>query len=126
MPIQTIPGTDSQYALITFDKKAAERDDADGVHNRMSERVLADAAEQQPTHVFLFSHGWKGDLPSAVDQYNRWIGAMLKLEDDQARMGVSFRPLWIGLHWPSQPFGEEALGGSAFDAGALPQQQLMN
>ena len=125
MPTLTIPGTDSQYALISFDKKGVERDDADGKHKRMTERVLADAAEQQPTHVFLFSHGWKGDLPSAIDQYNRWIGAMLKLEADQARLGTPFRPLWIGLHWPSQPFGEEALGGSAFAAEALPQQQLM-
>ena len=125
MPTIRVPETDSQYVLIAFNKKGVERDDDEGLNNRMSETVLANAEREQFTHVFLFSHGWKGDFPAAVDQYNRWIGSMLKLEEDRARLGSPFRPLWIGLHWPSQPFGEEALGGSAFDADALPQQQLM-
>jgi len=125
MPTIKIPDTDSTYALIAFDKKGVERDDEEGLNDKMSERVLADAATKQPTNVFLFSHGWKGDVPSAVDQYNRWIGAMLKLENDMGRLGNPFRPLWIGLHWPSQPFGEETLGGNAFAAETLPQQQLM-
>jgi hypothetical protein len=28
-------------------------------------------------------------------------------------MGPRFRPLFIGLHWPSQPWGEESLGTGA-------------
>ena len=34
-------------------------------------------------------------------------------------MGSSFRPVWIGFHWPSEPWGEEELGaGGAFAADA--------
>src|SRR5689334_8298933 len=108
MPFQTIPGLDVRYALINFDKDGAERTD-DPQGGRFSEALKTHVAQERPSHIFLFSHGWKGDVPSAIDQYNRWIGAMWKLDADRAAMGTDFRPLFIGLHWPSQPWGEEAI-----------------
>jgi hypothetical protein len=44
---------------------------------------------------------------------------MLDLADDRAAMGTAFKPVWIGLHWPSLPFGDEELGadGASFDIG---------
>ena len=30
-------------------------------------------AREPITDVFLMSHGWKGDVPSAREQYGRWI-----------------------------------------------------
>src|SRR5262249_32397624 len=53
------------------------------------------------------------DIDSAIDQYNRWIDAMAKLDADVNRMGPGFRPMWMGLHWPSQPWGNEDIGGPA-------------
>ena len=47
---------------------------------------------------------------------------MASLSADAARMG-SLQTRWIGLHWPSEPWGEEELGaGGAFatDASAPP------
>ena len=41
---------------------------------------------EQPSHVFLFSHGWKGDVAAARDQYNRWIKAMLDRAGDRGAM----------------------------------------
>jgi hypothetical protein len=115
MSFQTIPGTETRYALISFDEQGAERTgDSDVSSGLFSEKLLHDAAADPPSHVFLFSHGWKGDVPAAIDQYNRWIGAMLKLTDDRAAVGTGFKPLWIGLHWPSLPFGDEELGGASF------------
>src|SRR5688572_8594130 len=108
MPFHRIPGSEVEFALIGFDDDGKERTDdpAGGVFSR----TLLDRVKQvQPTHVFLFSHGWKGDVPSAIDQYNRWIGAMWKMETDRQALGSGFRPTFIGLHWPSQPWGEEAL-----------------
>ncbi|MEO7274316.1 MAG: hypothetical protein ABIX28_16680 [Vicinamibacterales bacterium] len=118
MPFETIPGTTEQYALLSFDKNGTERsDDADGKGRPMSEQIIARAAHDQPSHVFLFSHGWKGDVPAAKDQYNRWIGAMLELKADRDAVPGPFTPLWIGLHWPSLPFGDEEEGGSDFAVG---------
>jgi hypothetical protein len=127
MTIELLPGTDLMYYLIAFDAKGHERsDDPDGL---MSERVLDVLAKELITDVFLISHGWKGDITAARDQYGRWIAAMSRCTADiervrQARPG--FRPLLVGLHWPSLPWGDEELGESAvsFDptASALVEQ----
>jgi hypothetical protein len=108
MPFHRISGTDVEYALIGFDVDGHERTD-DPAGGMFSRTVLDRIKQVQPSHVFLFSHGWKGDVPGAIDQYNRWIGAMWKLEADRRSLGSGFKPMFIGLHWPSLPWGEEAL-----------------
>lgn len=120
MPFLQIPGL--EYGLISFDKDGKERtDDNDGIHGIFSDTLLAKVKAEKPSDVFLFSHGWKGDMPSAIDQYNRWIGAMWNLEADRNRMGAGFSPLFIGLHWPSQPWGDESMGGAeSFSSAAQP------
>ena len=112
MPVERVPDTDLEYILICFDAQARERsDDPEGV---MSRRAM-DALQGEPvTDVFLMSHGWLGDIPAAKAQYTNWIGAMASNADDLQRMRQlrpGFRPLLVGLHWPSLPFGEEQLGG---------------
>ncbi len=112
MPFKPIPGTDEQYGLLSFDASGNERtDDGPGL---FSQTLLEKAQREQPTNIFFFSHGWKGDIPAAIDQYNRWIGAMATLKADRDRMGPGFKPMWIGLHWPSQPFGEETMASTSF------------
>ena len=116
MPIRTLPGTDLSYALVVFDENGKERAEADGT--RMSETLaerLGDPA-RPVSDVFLIAHGWQGDVPAAVVQFDRWIGAMAAQESDRAaarqRPG-GFAPLIVGLHWPSLPFGDEAVPASA-------------
>lgn len=115
MGIETIPGTDGRYALIAFDQEGHERLDGSTL---MSAALLQKAAEEPITNVFFFCHGWKGDVPAARDQYNRWIGALMTSPDRQRASSrfPNFNPLLIGLHWPSQPWGDEELGGGAFAA----------
>ncbi len=118
MPIRNVDNTDLTYYLICYDAEGIERaDDPDGL---MSQRVL-DVLKTEPiTDVFLISHGWLGDIKDAIAQYDKWIGAMAGHTADierirQARPG--FRPLMIGLHWPSKPYGEEDVSRSASFAG---------
>ena len=122
MPFQTIQNLGTRYALVSFDRNGIERrDDPDGKNGLLSARLIEMVAQEKPTNVFLFSHGWKGDVPAAVDQYDRWIGAMVKLDADAQRMAQAvpgFKPLWIGVHWPSQPWGDEEIGsGPSFALG---------
>ena len=124
MPIEQIPDSDLRYFLVAFDGEGRERtDDPAGL---MSERVVSALEEQPITDVFIMSHGWRADVPSAKRQYAAWIGAMLACTDDLARMRATrpdFRPLVIGLHWPSEPFGNEELGaGMAF--GTTPEPEI--
>lgn len=111
MGFRKIPQTEISYGLISFDSQGVERtDDPEG---RMSDALLRLAEAQPFTNVFLFSHGWKGDVPAAIDQYDRWIKAFDDVANQtQATQALpGFRPLYIGLHWPSQPWGDEELGG---------------
>jgi hypothetical protein len=125
MGFETIPGTDLRYGLISFDADGRERSESEGL---MSEKLIATASQEPITNVFFFCHGWKGDLPAARDQYNRWIGALMTSPDRQRAPQVfpGFNPLLIGLHWPSQPWGDEELKGAAFSAaGAMSPEALL-
>jgi len=112
MPLQKIDGTDLEYYLISFDEQGQERREADGqLMSDTVRKIVADAAARI-TDVFLISHGWKGDIPAAIEQYDRWVGEMGKSTNDLAaarRARVGFKALVIGLHWPSLPWGEEKM-----------------
>jgi hypothetical protein len=115
MPLEQVPETDLTYFLIAFDNDGNERKEENG--ELMSERVVHALSTNPFTDIFIFSHGWKGDLPAAREQYNRWIKAMADCTHDIDRVKQvrpKFRPLLIGLHWPSLPWGDENLGGVAF------------
>jgi len=114
MSFHTIPNTTVEYGLLAFDEDGRERTD-DIAGGTFSRTLLERIERDKPTNVFLFSHGWKGDSEAAIDQYNRWIKAMTDLTADVRRMGSPFTPMWIGLHWPSLPWGEESSG--SFDVG---------
>jgi hypothetical protein len=120
MPIETVPNMDLTYYLVAYDAEGKERtDDSDDF---LSQRVVDSVKQGSVTDILLLSHGWKGDVPAAKDQYNRWIaaatGCSADIEQLRARPG-GFKPLVIGLHWPSRPFGDEEFGvpGGSFGPG---------
>jgi hypothetical protein len=121
MPIRDVPNTDLRYYLVAFDKKGRERPDPDAGGGMLSDDIKKALADGTVTDVFVLSHGWKGDMPAAIDQYNRWIAAMAECKRDRERVRVrwpGFKPLIIGFHWPSQPWGDEKMDGS-FAAAAV-------
>lgn len=124
MPIEHVPDSGITYYLIAFDRNGVERaDDPDG--GILSHSLLSSVSQTPPTDIFLFSHGWKGDLAAAREQYNNWTKAMTTCPRDILRIREAsgdFRPLLIGLHWPSLPFGDEEFGSgaAAYDVAALP------
>jgi|SRR6476469_56334 len=129
MPIETVPATTLQYYLITFDALGNERTEPRG---KISDKIAEVLVTEAFTDVFIFSHGWLGDIPAARLQYNHWIGAMTKNEADiekfkQVRPG--FRPLLIGIHWPSMPWGNEKLEDLAVSSelkNSLPIAQMVD
>ena len=126
MPIRQVPNSDLEYLLICFDKDGMERPEPDGrLLSSEAIRRLRDPANEI-TDVFLMSHGWKGDVPAAVDQYDRWTVAMASCTGDRARVlerWPNFNALLIGLHWPSLPWGDERAEGSfGADAGTTQEK----
>lgn len=126
MGFETIPETDIQYGLISFDADGNERSEQSGL---MSQALVKKAATESITNVFFFCHGWQGDYPGAKDQYNKWLKTFMKSGEQQkaSQLFPKFRPLLIGLHWPSKPWGDEELRGGAFGApsGALDPEALL-
>ncbi len=118
MPIQTSPAG-LKYHLIGFDASGNER--TDDPAGKMSDKILAALRDEPVTDVFLMSHGWQGDVPSALRQYNAWIDAMAACTADRAAIAKArpgFHPLLVGIHWPSLAWGDEDFGGGNVSFGA--------
>jgi hypothetical protein len=118
VPTQTSP-SGIKYHLIGFDASGNER--TDDPNGKMSENILASLRDEPVTDVFLLSHGWQGDMPSALRQYNKWIDAMGACTSDRAAIEKAhpgFHPLIIGVHWPSLAWGDEELSGGNVSFGA--------
>jgi pimeloyl-ACP methyl ester carboxylesterase len=110
MPLEHVPSSQTDYHLMPFDARGRER----GGYSR---EVLRLAASRPPTDVFVFSHGWNGDVPAARAQYGAWVATMLRCPADLDRVSArrgGFRPLLIGLHWPSKAWGDEELTAASF------------
>jgi hypothetical protein len=122
MPHIQMDGFDEGYEMITYDTSGVERtDDPDGW---MSRRVLNLATNSPVTDVFVMSHAWKGDIPTARKQYDAWNSTMLRRDEDilRARNRPGFQSLFVVLHWPSQPWGDEEFGTTAeFSTPARPE-----
>jgi len=111
MPIRSIAGTDAQYYLLSFDERGKERPEANGILlSDVVRNKIADPNEAI-TDVFFASHGWKGDVAAAIEQYDRWVGEMARSPDRAAARAArpGFKSIVIGLHWPSLPFGDETI-----------------
>ena len=110
MPIRSIAGTDAQYYLLSFDERGTERPESNGILlSDVVRNTIADPNEGI-TDVFFASHGWKGDVAAAIEQYDRWVGEMARSPDRAAARAArpGFKSIVIGLHWPSLPFGDES------------------
>jgi hypothetical protein len=125
MPRFTTTDQRPAYDLVCFKSNGTERtDDPSG---SMSDLVLRTLAAGDVTDVFLISHGWMSDLSSAQTQYDKWLTVMGACAQDQARMKQarpSFKPLFVGIHWPSKPWGDESFGNGSFapSANGLPAE----
>ena len=125
-PTDTVPGTGLGYYLLAFDDQGQERTDQS---RSPVSRLISDALAAEPiTDVFLFSHGWQGDVPGARRQYRDWVGAMAERRSDRdriARRRPDFRSLLVGIHWPSLPWGDEDLSAVSFAPTADPASALV-
>jgi hypothetical protein len=126
MPLRTVPGLDLEYFLACVDSTGAERlDDPHGINGRLVPRIAEEIARQPYTDVFLMSHGWMGDVPAAIRQYDRWIAAMAANKQDivlAKKLRPAFKPLLVGIHWPSLPYGDEGIatqGGTSFSTASM-------
>lgn len=127
MAIRRIPDRpDLEYHLIHFDKHGQELPEGGGVLGSEALRDAVTAPGANITDVFMISHGWNGDVAGAMEQYDAWVSVMSDAQPSD--IGRPFRPLIVGVHWPSKAWGDDTivaasedglLGGEAVPAGAI-------
>lgn len=107
MPLCHIDRANLDYYLVLFDNDGNERPEQDG---SLISKKLTEVVQEGITDVFFSSHGWKGDIPAAIRQYDAWIGVMAAQAADRDRaraLDPAFKTMIVGVHWPSLPWGNE-------------------
>lgn len=64
-------------------------------------RLLDEARSGDYTDVFVFSHGWNNDWDDAEALYAEFIARFHRQVAERGLGGRTYRPLWVGIHWPS-------------------------
>jgi hypothetical protein len=93
--LQTPEGQSFPYYIIPFDKNGA----CEGPRTRQH---LIDSAANY-TDIYLFSHGWNNDWTVATGRYEDFINGFLQLRRERAlAVPADYRPVLVGVFWPSQ------------------------
>jgi hypothetical protein len=64
--------------------------------------LLETAQSGNFSNVFLFSHGWNNDWPTATARYEGFVGAFQSVKPPDGPLdNPGYRPLLVGISWPS-------------------------
>lgn len=69
------------------------------LQQELDARILNEPAERKPTHVLVMSTGWNTLQAESIDNYQHWASHLKQTAQDDTR---PFRPLVIGITWPSE------------------------
>ena len=84
------------FYVIPFDKRGIC--EAPQTRRHLLDRVAA----ERYTDVFFFSHGWNNDWTVAVERYEDFIEGYMKMRRDRSlSVPDGFKPLLVGIFWPS-------------------------
>ncbi len=72
--------------------------------DELRNRIFSD--ETPYTHIFLYSMGWNTDQQESLRDYNSLLSLMIK----EYKGSGNFKPLFIGISWPSE-WRSKFLGG---------------
>ena len=93
--IVSVEGDEVPYYVIPFDK------DGCCVGPRTLEHLLDAAAGY--SDIFVFSHGWNNDWSAATQRYESFVNGWQALRREfRLPMPAGYKPLLVGIFWPSQ------------------------
>lgn len=100
-------GSEFPYYIIPFDKRGV----CDGPQTR--QHLIDSVRAGSYSDIFLFSHGWNNDWTVATKRYEEFInGYMAMRRQHNLPLPANYRPLLVGIFWPSTAmvFGEGEQG----------------
>ena len=87
------------------------------------EQLLNTVQNGTYTDIFLFSHGWNNDWEGAISSYEGFLNGYMHMHREyRLTYPRPFRPLLIGVFWPSIALPDES--GPAFAGFAVDNPQL--
>lgn len=93
--LTTVEGHAFPYYIVPFDAEGR-------CEGPMTQQHLLDHCAEH-SDIFLFSHGWNNDWSVATKRYEHFIGGF---QDQRRQLGLpmaaGYRPLLVGIFWPSQ------------------------
>jgi hypothetical protein len=94
--VTLMDGRTAPWYIVPFDK--AGTCTAPLTRKHLVDSVAADGFSD----IFLFSHGWNNDWETASERYEEFIGGFIRMRAEQELpFPQDYRPLLIGLFWPS-------------------------
>ena len=69
------------------------------LEQELDERLAKEPPATRPTHVLVMSTGWNTLQEESLDNYQHWTSHLKRAARDETR---PFRPLVIGISWPSE------------------------
>lgn len=102
--------TTAPFYIIPFDRKGR------ATGPRTQEHLIEAAAAGQFSDLFLFSHGWNNDFKVSTQRYRDFIAGFQKVREEAGiEMPAGYKPLLVGIYWPSTAlvFGKEKGPGFA-------------
>ncbi|MCG7594989.1 hypothetical protein [Mycobacterium sp. PSTR-4-N] len=123
-----IDSVDPHYYLLEIGRDGVEQAEHDGT---LLSTAIVEAVRTGVTDIFIASHGWKGDVTAALEQYGRWFPTVAQQDADRALVATKvpgFTPLIVGVHWPSLPWGDEGPARATLgaDDDALAEEAAMD
>ena len=111
-------GGEFPYYIIPFDKHGY-------CEGPKTEEHLHDHSAGY-SDIFLFSHGWNNDWTAATNRYESFITGVQSLRHQHGLpVPPAYKPLLVGVFWPSQALSwfesETGPGFAAADPGAQDQ-----
>ncbi|MFJ8746492.1 hypothetical protein ACIRL2_44995 [Embleya sp. NPDC127516] len=104
-----------RLTMVALDRDG-NRCDEQGVVARLLDTI--GDTRRPVTDIFVLSHGWQTDSPTATAMYSEWIRTMRDhLAGPQAALRErrpDFRPVVVGIRWPSVPW-ERPAGAMSFE-----------
>ncbi len=68
---------------------------------RTTDHLVGELRTGDFTEIYFFSHGWNNTFADALNLYKQYFNGYLGLRAQGEVGQQSFRPLFIGTHWPS-------------------------
>ena len=118
--IRLASGGEMPWYMMPFDR--------DGICTGPETRkhLMAAAANDGYTDLYLFSHGWNNDWKDATGRYQSFIEGYSKLRSShQMQLPDNYRPILIGIHWPSIVLLTEREQAPQILAGGEPNEEAI-